>query len=222
MLAFCAGTAWEMLGWPGAIVSVAAASVPSGIMVMLLTGSYDVVRSNPNAMAAVAGTLAAAVGIMAMATWQLIQPYLDRKRGLTSWCWSGLVSCSPSNSISTPIAVLGLAAAAGASGGCRNECPAALPVADQGHAHFLQRSDLDPRDPARSGPDAARAYRPPTERGGSGRANGAGPERTFVVSVGYFVGGVAGGFAGLIAVMTPAFLIIPMLQYLGRRADKPA
>ena len=36
-----------------------------------------------------------------------------------------------------------------------------------------------------------------------------GPNGLFVVSVGYFVGGVAGGFAGLVAVMTPAFLIIP-------------
>ena len=49
-----------------------------------------------------------------------------------------------------------------------------------------------------------------------------GPNGLFVVSVGYFVGGVPGGFAGLLAVITPAFLIIPLLQYLGRRADKPA
>ena len=48
-----------------------------------------------------------------------------------------------------------------------------------------------------------------------------GPNGLFVVSVGYFVGGVAGGCAGLVAVMTPAFLIIPMLRYLGRRADMP-
>jgi chromate transporter len=27
---------------------------------------------------------------------------------------------------------------------------------------------------------------------------------------------------GLLAVITPAFLIIPMLRYLGRRADRPA
>lgn len=48
-----------------------------------------------------------------------------------------------------------------------------------------------------------------------------GPNGLFVVSVGYFVGGVAGGCAGLVAVMTPAFLIIPVLRYLGRRADRP-
>ena len=29
MLAFCAGTGWELLGWPGAIAGVAAASVPA-------------------------------------------------------------------------------------------------------------------------------------------------------------------------------------------------
>ena len=48
-----------------------------------------------------------------------------------------------------------------------------------------------------------------------------GPNGLYVVSVGYFVAGVPGGCAGLLATVTPAFLIIPMLQYLGRRADKP-
>jgi chromate transporter len=113
MLAFCAGTAWELLGWPGAIASVAAASVPTGIIVMLITGSYDVVRSNSNAMAAVAGTLAAAVGIMGMASWQLLQPYLDRKR------WIHVVALAGGSVLLSlkldlaPIAILGLAAAVG-------------------------------------------------------------------------------------------------------------
>jgi chromate transport protein ChrA len=35
------------------------------------------------------------------------------------------------------------------------------------------------------------------------------------------VDGVPGGCAGLLAVMTPPFLIIPMLQFLGRWADNP-
>jgi chromate transporter len=42
------------------------------------------------------------------------------------------------------------------------------------------------------------------------------------VSVGYFVAGVPGACVGCLAVMTPAFLIIPMLRYLGARADRPA
>jgi chromate transporter len=48
-----------------------------------------------------------------------------------------------------------------------------------------------------------------------------GPNGLYVVSVGYFVGGVPGGCAALLAVVTPAFLIIPMLRFLGRRAERP-
>src|ERR1051325_4636162 len=79
MLAFCAGTAWELLGWPGAIAGVLGASVPAAIVVMLLTEGYDAVRSNALAMAAVAGTLAAAVGMMGTAAWEVLRPYLDRR-----------------------------------------------------------------------------------------------------------------------------------------------
>jgi chromate transporter len=49
-----------------------------------------------------------------------------------------------------------------------------------------------------------------------------GPNGLYLVSVGYFVAGTPGACAGLLAVITPAFLIIPMLQFLGRRADRPA
>jgi chromate transporter len=48
-----------------------------------------------------------------------------------------------------------------------------------------------------------------------------GPNGLYVVSVGYFVAGVPGACAGCMAVMTPAFLIIPLLRFLGRRAEQP-
>jgi chromate transporter len=48
-----------------------------------------------------------------------------------------------------------------------------------------------------------------------------GPNGLYIVSVGYFVGGVPGGCAALLAVITPAFLIIPLLRVLGRRAERP-
>ncbi len=48
-----------------------------------------------------------------------------------------------------------------------------------------------------------------------------GPFGLYLVSVGYFVDGVPGAIAGLLALLTPAFLIIPMLRYLGRHIDKP-
>jgi chromate transporter len=49
-----------------------------------------------------------------------------------------------------------------------------------------------------------------------------GPNGLYIVSVGYFVAGIPGAIVGCLAVMTPAFLIIPMLRYLGARADRPA
>ena len=49
-----------------------------------------------------------------------------------------------------------------------------------------------------------------------------GPNGLYVVSVGYFVDGVPGAIAGWLAVITPAFLIIPILQYVGALAERPA
>ena len=48
---------------------------------------------------------------------------------------------------------------------------------------------------------------------------GPGPLGIYVVSVGYLVGGFSGACAGWLAMITPAFLIIPMLRFLGSRAE---
>ena len=48
-----------------------------------------------------------------------------------------------------------------------------------------------------------------------------GANGVYIVSVGYFVAGWPGAVAGYVAMLTPAFLIIPMLRYLGERATDP-
>lgn len=48
---------------------------------------------------------------------------------------------------------------------------------------------------------------------------GPGPIGLYVVSVGYFAAGLPGASAGWLAMVTPAFLIIPMLRFIGRRAQ---
>lgn len=50
---------------------------------------------------------------------------------------------------------------------------------------------------------------------------GPGPLGIYVVSVGYLVSGIPGACAGWLAMITPAFLIIPMLKFLGKRAENP-
>jgi chromate transporter len=52
-----------------------------------------------------------------------------------------------------------------------------------------------------------------------GRA-GPGPIGLYVVSVGYFAGGLPGAGAGLLALLTPAFLIIPALVCLRRAGSR--
>ncbi|MDQ6664764.1 MAG: chromate transporter [Acidobacteriota bacterium] len=49
-----------------------------------------------------------------------------------------------------------------------------------------------------------------------------GPNGLYLVSVGYFVAGFPGACAGCLAMVTPAFLIIPLLRFLGARAERPA
>jgi chromate transporter len=48
-----------------------------------------------------------------------------------------------------------------------------------------------------------------------------GPNGLYIVGVGYFAAGVPGAVVAWLAMTTPAFLIIPLLRYLGRRADHP-
>jgi chromate transporter len=50
---------------------------------------------------------------------------------------------------------------------------------------------------------------------------GPGPLGIYVVSVGYQVDGIPGACAGWLAMITPAFLILPMLQFLGSRVQHP-
>jgi chromate transporter len=50
---------------------------------------------------------------------------------------------------------------------------------------------------------------------------GPGPYGLYLVCVGYLAGGIGGATAGFLALITPAFLVIPLMVWLGRRADHP-
>jgi chromate transporter len=50
--------------------------------------------------------------------------------------------------------------------------------------------------------------------------SGPGPNGLYVVSVGYLIAGIPGACAGWLAMVTPAFLIIPLVRFMGARADR--
>jgi chromate transporter len=51
--------------------------------------------------------------------------------------------------------------------------------------------------------------------------SGPGPNGLYVVSVGYLVAGLPGAVAGWLAMVTPAFLVIPLVRFVGARVEQP-
>src|SRR2546423_10222035 len=74
LLAFCAGVGWQLARLRGALATVLSASIPCAAAVVWFTYAYTLWRSNPLAMSAIGGTVAAAVGMMAAAAFQLVRP----------------------------------------------------------------------------------------------------------------------------------------------------
>lgn len=114
ILAFCAGTGWQMRGWRGALLAVAAVAVPSAVLAVAVAGAYQAWMANPYGGAAIYGTLAAAVGLMMAGAFKLIQPHLTPRAllrtmtlvlGAFALTWWARFS---------PLQVVGIAAVAGA------------------------------------------------------------------------------------------------------------
>jgi len=113
LLAFSAGAAWQIKGLVAALLAVVAIAVPSSVVVVLLTQGYQSWNANALAMAAIGGTLAAAIGMMALSAWQLLAPQIRPGRRLRAAAiFLAALVASLRFSIS-PIEVLTLAALVG-------------------------------------------------------------------------------------------------------------
>jgi chromate transporter len=88
MLAFCAGAGWLLRGWRGAIVAVAAVTVPSSLLGILLLEAYERLLANPVAALAMGAMIAAAVGLMFAGAWLLARPHVTR----SSWARTLLIA----------------------------------------------------------------------------------------------------------------------------------
>jgi chromate transporter len=114
LLAFCAGAAWRLLGWRAAVATVAVVTLPAAAIVVLLTEAFAQWEGNRVAMAAINGTLAAAVGMMIGGAWMLLRPQLAAPRRLRAVVVGGLAIGLSLGLGWSPVPVLLLAAAAGA------------------------------------------------------------------------------------------------------------
>lgn len=76
LLAFCAAIGSQLRGFAGAFAAVMAVTVPSAILALLLLYGFEVGESNPYAMAAIAGTVAAVAGMMWSTIWTILKPHI--------------------------------------------------------------------------------------------------------------------------------------------------
>jgi len=114
MLAFCAATGYQLQGWVGALLAVAAVAVPSSIVAVVASGAYQTWIQNPFGAAAIGALLAAAIGLMFAGSWLMIRLEVRRDRLVRTAAlltvsfvltWWGQLS---------PLTVIAIAAVAGA------------------------------------------------------------------------------------------------------------
>jgi len=81
VMAFCAATGWQILGWAGALAGTISTTLPSAALAVLITVGYESWRTNPWAVAAINGTVAAVAGMMLATVYVLVKPHTAGLRG---------------------------------------------------------------------------------------------------------------------------------------------
>lgn len=75
VLAFCVGIGWMLRRWPGAIITLLAASIPCTIFVVIITVLFARWQENAFAQAAIKGAIAAAVAVTVKTVWTIAHPH---------------------------------------------------------------------------------------------------------------------------------------------------
>jgi chromate transport protein ChrA len=108
LFAYLAAVGWRIRGWPGALLAVAALSLPASAVVILFTLAYQAWHTHPLGRAAIEAAMACIVGVMAAGAWWLIKPRIRSAR--TAVLVLGAVLLSHYLS---PLAIMSLAAVLG-------------------------------------------------------------------------------------------------------------
>ncbi len=77
LFACCSAVGYLIRGWPGAIVCLLIASVPSSLITALLTIGMERLLAWPAAVAIMHGAISVAVGLSLGSLWTLAAPYLQ-------------------------------------------------------------------------------------------------------------------------------------------------
>lgn len=125
ILAYCVALGWQLAHWRGALVSLAAASIPASILIALLSATLAQIDQLPLVRAIIAIALIVATLLVLVAAWNLLRPYIKRTNALRTGIIAALVIVLVLMKV-TPVRILLMAAAFGVV----MASPSAPPVAE--------------------------------------------------------------------------------------------
>jgi chromate transporter len=76
ILAYCVALGWQLAHWRGALVSLAAASIPASILIAVLSASLTRIDQLPIVRAIIAIALIVATLLVLATAWNLLRPYI--------------------------------------------------------------------------------------------------------------------------------------------------
>jgi chromate transporter len=76
ILAYCVALGWHLLRWRGALVALAAASIPASVIISLLSTTLARVDEQPVVQAVIAIALIVAAILVLLTAWNLLRPYI--------------------------------------------------------------------------------------------------------------------------------------------------
>lgn len=125
ILAYCVALGWQLAHWRGALVALAAASIPATVIVALLSASLAQIDQLPVVRAILAIALIVATLLVLSAAWNLLRPYIKGTNAVRTGLIAGIVVVLVLMRV-TPIRILLVAAIFGVV----MASPAAPPVAE--------------------------------------------------------------------------------------------
>ena len=76
ILAYCVALGWQLANWRGALVALAAASVPASVLIALLSATLARVDEHPIVRGVIAIAMIIATLLVLVAAWTLLRPYV--------------------------------------------------------------------------------------------------------------------------------------------------
>lgn len=113
LLGFCTGMGWILEGWAGALVCLAAASLPAALVVVVLTGAYLSLGGTPWGAFTFGLAMAAIVGVIGAGAWLLVRQHIASGRRLRTFTIVSAAAILSALYETAPIRIIALAAIVG-------------------------------------------------------------------------------------------------------------